>query len=133
VIVSRQVIEHILAQAEYEAPIEACGFLFGLQGRITRDHPMTNADAREDHFSFEAKEHLAALRAASAQGLEIVGVYHSHPATPARPSAEDIRLAHYPGVIYIIVSLMDGVATIKGFYISREGVVNEEPLIIEES
>jgi [CysO sulfur-carrier protein]-S-L-cysteine hydrolase len=130
VIVSRDVIEHILAQAEEEAPIEACGFLFGLQGHITKDHPMTNADGREDHFSFDPSEHLAALRAASAEGLEIVGVYHSHPATPARPSAEDIRLANYPHIIYVIISLKDGLKTVKGFHI-RDGEVKEELLILK--
>ena len=124
-IVLREVIEHILAQAEEKAPIEACGFLFGLQGRIIRDHPMTNADGREDHFSFDPNEHLAALRAASAEGLEIVGVYHSHPATPARPSAEDVRLAHYPHIIYVIISLKDGLKTVKGFYI-RESELKKD-------
>ena len=110
-------------------PSRACGFLLGLQGRISKDHPMTNADGREDHFSFDPNEHLAALRAASVEGLEIVGVYHSHPATPAKPSAEDIRLAHYPHVIYVIISLKEGLKTVKGFYI-REGKVKEEPLIL---
>jgi proteasome lid subunit RPN8/RPN11 len=129
VIVPREVVEHMLAQAEEEAPIEACGFLFGLQGRVARAHPMTNTEGREDHFSFDPNEHLAALRAASAEGLEIVGVYHSHPATPARPSAEDIRLAHYPHIIYVIISLKDGLKTVKAFYI-RDGEVTEEPLIL---
>ena len=129
-VVERNVIEHILAQAEREAPIEACGFLMGFEGRILRHHPMTNADAREDHFSFDPNEHLAALRVATAEGFEIVGIYHSHPATPAWPSAEDIRLAHYPHIIHIIVSLMGGMKVIKAFRI-REGQVREEPLVAE--
>ena len=35
----------------------------------------------------------------------MLAIYHSHPESPARPSAEDIRLALTPGVSYIIVSL----------------------------
>ena len=130
--IKRKVIDAIHAQAVEVAPIEACGFLVGLQGRIMRAHPMTNAEGREDHFSFDPKEHITALKETREEGLEIIGVYHSHPAAPARPSAEDIRLAYYPDVIYIIISLMDGVVTIKGFYI-RDGIVEEEPLFIEES
>ena len=103
----------------------------GMQGRITRRYPMTNAEAREDHFSFEPNEHITALKTAREEGLDIIGMYHSHPTTPARPSAEDIRLAHYPAIIYVITSLLDGVATTKGFHI-REGIVEEETLVIEE-
>ena len=131
-IVERIVIDHILAQAEREAPIEACGFLFGMPGRITKDHQMTNADGREDHFSFDPNEHLAALKAASANGLDIVGIYHSHPATPARPSDEDIKLAHYPGIIYLIISLKEEQKSVRAFNI-RDGQVAEESLIIEEN
>jgi [CysO sulfur-carrier protein]-S-L-cysteine hydrolase len=129
--IKREIIDGIHAQAVQEAPIEACGFLMGVQGRITRPYPMTNAEAREDHFTFDPNEHITALEIARDESLEIIGIYHSHPATPARPSAEDIRLAHYPGIIHIIISLMDDMVTTKGFFI-REGVVDEEPLFVEE-
>jgi [CysO sulfur-carrier protein]-S-L-cysteine hydrolase len=130
--IKREVIDAIHAQAVEKAPIEACGFLMGLQGRITRRYPMINAEAREDHFTFDPNEHITALKVAKEEGLDIIGMYHSHPATPARPSAEDIRLAHYPAIIYVITSLLDGAVTTKGFYI-REGIVEEEPLLIEDS
>jgi [CysO sulfur-carrier protein]-S-L-cysteine hydrolase len=129
--IMRDVIERIVAHAERDAPIEACGFLAGVEGRITRDYAMTNAERREDHFTFDPNEQLAAYQTIRLEGLEIVGVYHSHPITPAGPSAEDIRLARNPALIYIIVSLLDQVRTVKGFYI-KEGTVEEEPLIIAE-
>ena len=127
----RNVIERIVAHAERDAPIEVCGFLVGEEGRITRDYPMANAEGREDHFTFDPNEQLAAYQAMGQEGIEIMGVYHSHPATPARPSVEDIRLARNPALIYIIVSLLDQIKTVKGFYI-KAGTVEEEPLIIEE-
>jgi len=130
--IKREVIEAIHTQATEEAPIESCGFLMGSHGRITRHYPMANAEGREDHFTFDPNEHITALKVAKEEGLEIIGIYHSHPATPARPSAEDIRLAHYPAIIYVITSLMDGVATTKGFYI-RDGIAEEELLCIDEN
>jgi len=56
-----------------------------------------------------------------------VAVYHSHPATPARPSLEDLRLAHDPKMVYVIVSLMAGVAPVRAFKING-GVETEVPL-----
>jgi proteasome lid subunit RPN8/RPN11 len=125
-----EVIDHILAHAERDAPIEACGYLLGSGGIITRDLPMTNAEGREDHFTFDPKEQFEAYKTARALGLEILGAYHSHPATPARPSAEDIRLAFDPTILYVIASLMGGERTVKAFWV-REGKGEEEPLVAE--
>ena len=125
------VIEQIVAHARLDAPIEACGFLIGTEGRIARHYPVTNAEGRNDHFTFEPNEQLAAYRTAGQGGLEVMGVYHSHPATPAAPSTEDIRLARHSTLLHIIVSLMNGATTVKGFYI-KKGEVEEEPLTVVE-
>lgn len=130
-IIDRDVIKQIIAHAEQEAPIEACGYLAGVGGRVTRHYPMTNADGREDHYSFDPMEQFAAHKAVRQEGLEIVGAYHSHPATPARPSAEDITLAHDPTIIYVIISLLDGQRNVKAFRM-KEGEAEEEILIVKE-
>jgi [CysO sulfur-carrier protein]-S-L-cysteine hydrolase len=128
-IIPGDIMEHIMTQAEKDAPIEACGLLLGSSGSVSRCLPMTNADKKEDHFTFDPEEQWAAYKLAEKEGLEIVGVYHSHPAHPAQPSPEDIRLAYDPKLLYVIVSLMGGERTVGGFYI-EEGKVREEPLII---
>ena len=65
-------------------------------------------------------------------GLEMLAIYHSHPETPARPSAEDIRLALTPDVIYVIVSLQNGKRpAVKGF-LMENGSVTEVPVKIVE-
>ncbi len=128
--IKKEVIEHILAHAEKDAPVEACGYLLGAEGFITRDLPMTNAEGREDHFTFDPKEQFDAYKTARAQEMEIIGAYHSHPATPARPSMEDIKLAFDPGILYVIASLVGDERTVKAFWI-RGGKVEEEPLMIE--
>ncbi len=117
----------MIAHARREAPIEACGYLVGAEGLVHEAHAMTNADAREDHFSFVPEEQFAAFKKVRQADLQIVGVYHSHPATAARPSAEDVRLAYDPGLLYVIISLEGREATVKGFRI-RQGTVEEEPL-----
>lgn len=131
-IIFKNIIEGIYAQVRLAAPIEACGYLAGSEGRITSYYPLTNIDNREDHFSFDPQEQFVAQKSARREGLKIIGVYHSHPVTPARPSTEDIALAYDPAALYVIVSLMDEKPVIKGFWI-RQGMVREEELIITAS
>ena len=131
-IIRKSIAENIFRHAEREAPVEACGYLAGQEGVVTRDYPMTNVDGREDHFSFDPQEQFTVHRAAREEGLRILAVYHSHPASPARPSPEDIKLAYDPTLVYVILSLLDGKRIIRGFHI-RQGTVEEEPFVIEEN
>jgi proteasome lid subunit RPN8/RPN11 len=128
--ITKAVVEKILIHAKKDAPIEACGFLMGSKGSITHSLAITNMEQRPDHFTFDPKEQFAAYRIAKESDIEIIGAYHSHPATPARPSEEDIRLAFDPELLYMIVSLADGAESVKAFYI-RNGNVDEEPLIVD--
>lgn len=67
-------------------------------------------------------EQFATIRRMREEGLQVAAVYHTHPETPARPSVEDIRLAHDPAMVYVIVSLMAGVDPIRAFKINRDEV-----------
>ncbi len=127
--IPESIVDAIYEQAIAEAPLEACGYLAGNDGVVTRCYPMANADQSETHFSFDPQEQFRVLKEARAKGLELIAVYHSHPETPARPSAEDIRLAYDPGIYYVIASLADGQKSIKSFKLI-EGKVIVEPLEI---
>ncbi len=129
--IPRDISDAILAQGERESPNEACGYLAGTAGEVKKAIPMTNVDRSPEHFSLDPREQFAALRHVRAEGLEILAVYHTHPASPARPSAEDIRLAYDPAIIYAIVSLIPGQREAKAFRI-RQGTVTDETLIIED-
>ena len=88
-------------------------------------------DASPEHFSLEPREQLAAVKDMRARGLRPLGNYHSHPATPARPSAEDIRLALDPAATYLILSLAGAEPVLKAFRI-ESGQVREEVLTVDE-
>ena len=88
------------------APNEACGLLAGAAGHITRFYLMTNVDASPDHFSMDPAEQFAAVKDMRTRALRLLAIWHSHPETPARMSAEDLRLAYTPGVAYAILSLV---------------------------
>jgi len=104
---TRETHAALMAHARREAPVEACGYLaMDAAGRLCAAFPMTNVDRAEDHYTLEPAEQFAVVKAIRSQGLRLAGVYHSHPISPARPSAEDIRLAYDPGLVYVIVTLL---------------------------
>ena len=126
------IFSDMLKQARAEAPIEACGILAGGDGRVEKLYKMTNIEQRRDHFMMAPSEQFAAVKDIRSASLEMLAIYHSHPETPARPSAEDIRLALTPGMIYVIVSLQgDNGPVMKGFQI-EDGSINEVPVRIVE-
>ena len=119
----------MVAQAEKTAPVEACGILAGRDGLTEKLYEMTNADNSSEHFTMVPEEQFAVAKNMRAEGLEMLAVYHSHPATPARPSQEDIKLAVMPGATYVILSLAQEKPCAKAFKI-EQGDVTEIPLTI---
>ena len=53
----------------------------------------------------DPKDHIDGRRDARARGIEVVGFYHSHPRSPARPSQTDLEQASYDDHLYLIVGL----------------------------
>lgn len=129
--IEQSVIDEIIAQARKEAPDESCGYLLGKNdtdgdGVVTENYPMENVDHSPEHFSFAPREQFAALRYAREKGLKILANWHSHPASPSRPSQEDLRLANDPSIRYAILSLLDDEPRLYSFKILKGEVVDKE-------
>lgn len=97
----------IVACAESTAE-ECCGFLLGHDNGvrvISRVIAASNVAPGDRRVSFEIDplEYLRAEQYAVQHGLELLGVYHSHPDCPAVPSEADLRMAH-PDLSYVIVA-----------------------------
>ena len=123
-----EILDQILAQARAEMPIEACGILAGADGTCKKLYKMTNVDQSSTHCMMNPSEQFEVTRDIRSANLKMLAIYHSHPATPARLSAEDIRLALTPDVIYLIVSLQNADnPAVKGFLI-EDGNVTEVPV-----
>jgi proteasome lid subunit RPN8/RPN11 len=68
-----------------------------------------NTERPRDRYSMDPRDVNAADTVARAQGLEIVGFYHSHPDHPARASATDLENSSpWGGYSYPIVSVVAG-------------------------
>ena len=124
--IPQNVIDELIAQAEKDAPNESCGYLLGTDDNVAENYWMENIDHSPEHFSFSPKDQFAALRYAREKGLKILANWHSHPASPSRPSQEDLRLANDPNIRYAILSLLDGQPKLNSFKILNGEVVNKE-------
>ena len=128
--------EKILAHCKEGLPNEACGLIGGtIEGdkrSIQKVYLLTNIDQSNEHFSMDPKEQLAAVKDMRANGLKLLGNFHSHPESPSRPSEEDKRLAYDSKVDYLILSLMDLENPVfNAFRIDEEKNVTKEELVIE--
>lgn len=124
-IIKENVIEEMIAQAQKDAPNETCGYLLGSDDVVTENYWMENVDHSPEHFSFAPKDQFAALKYARSKGLRILANWHSHPASPSRPSQEDLRLANDPTIRYAILSLYEGIH-LNSFKIVDHNLIDKE-------
>ena len=104
--IARAALDAIVAHAREAGPAECCGLLLGTASSIAEAARTKNiADDPGSRFVVDPKDHIDGRRSARKRGLEVVGFYHSHPRSPAVPSATDCAEAAYPGHVYLIVSL----------------------------
>lgn len=64
----------------------------------------------------DAEEQIRAMRHMRLAGETLIGIFHTHPDSPAAPSAKDRELAAYPGVVYLILSLAGKTPVLKAYY-----------------
>ena len=128
--ISRTVYDAMLRAAQQAAPLEACGLLGGSNGHTTAFYELANADASADHYRMLPEQQFAAIRYMRTKGLRMLAIWHSHPATPARMSEEDLRLAFTPDTVYLILSLaVPGAPDLRGF-ILQDGRAEPVELVI---
>ncbi len=110
-------------------PLEACGLLVGRGDRVQRFVPCRNAAASARVYTVEPMDHLRAEREAEADGLEVIGVVHSHTHSEPYPSPTDVAQAPDPGWHYVIVGLKREAPETRSYRIV-DGEVSEEPLLV---
>ena len=134
------VVDAMIAHARAGFPNEACGILAGpprnadrsagaLVVEQTASHffPMRNLDEASISYFMDPKEQLLVFKKMRELGIEMRGIFHSHVNSEAKPSQKDVRLAFYPDVSYLIVSLSDTERPVlRSFRIQDEHVQEEE-------
>jgi proteasome lid subunit RPN8/RPN11 len=78
----------------------------------------------------DAKEQIRVFEEMDDEGLELLGIVHTHTHSEAYPSDTDKRLAYYPDAHYLIMSLTDREHPVLRAFSIRDGEVTEEELIV---
>jgi len=145
--------QELVAHARAGDPEEVCGVLAGRDGRVERVFRVSNtADAvgaesgvfrdretgvasagrRAVHYYMDPKDQLRVYNEIDDLGLDVLGYYHSHTHTEARPSPTDVRLATDLTPYYVLVSLQDaGTQAVRAWRISKADPMDETGEVIE--
>jgi [CysO sulfur-carrier protein]-S-L-cysteine hydrolase len=115
---SRKHWQEMLNHVESHAPLEACGVLAGKQERVEKVILVRNQAQSRVRFVMDPYEQLQAFEWIDSRGLDLLGIFHSHPSGPHTPSETDIAEAAYE-VVHIIWSKNQNVWTARGFWIEN--------------
>jgi proteasome lid subunit RPN8/RPN11 len=107
--ITKTTYDGIIKHAESGYPNEVCGVLIGQRGKITtfKECRNLNKERARDRYELDPASFKEADDWARSNGMEILGIYHSHPDHPSRPSEFDRERA-WPNWAYIILSIHGG-------------------------
>ncbi len=129
-VVRKSLFEEIVGHLRDELPNEGCGILAGKDGVVMKIYRIANVARSPTSFLMDPREQLDAMKEIRESGLEMVGIYHSHVASPAYPSERDVRMALYPDATYLIVSFQDRERPRARAFRIVGGEIEEEALLL---
>jgi [CysO sulfur-carrier protein]-S-L-cysteine hydrolase len=129
-IIGREDYEKMLAHLLAEYPLEACGLLAGIAGRVHHLYPVANKLKSATAYEMDPRQQVAAMVDMEEKAWEMTAVYHSHPQGPETPSPTDVAQLYYQEAIQVIVSLRERERpVVRAFRIEGERV-EELPLSV---
>jgi proteasome lid subunit RPN8/RPN11 len=123
-------LEEMIAYVDQRAPLEACGLLAGKAARVEKMIGVTNQAQSPVRFVMNPYEQLHAFDWIESNNLDLLGIFHSHPAGPETASPTDIAEAAY-AVVHVILSRKANQWQARGFWIEN-GLAREVTLEITE-
>ena len=121
----------MLEHVRNHAPLEACGLLAGKNGQVKKMIVVRNQVQSPVRFVMDPYEQLQAFEWIESHELDLLGIFHSHPAGPEIASATDIAEAAY-AVVSVIWSRNHNKWKARGFWIENGKVTDVSLLISEE-
>jgi proteasome lid subunit RPN8/RPN11 len=129
----------MLATAWDAYPLEGCGLLFGTSlsasSAVERFAPIRNEAESSRIYRLDGREYAQAALQADKDGLDIVGVMHSHTHTAAYPSPTDVAEASKPLIPpdwhWVIVTLAWGYPELRSFNIVDGGIAEEAVVLTQ--
>ncbi len=124
--INSEILRALEAHLEAAYPNEGAGLLLGraVNGgkQVEAILPLANRwDGAEQYHRFllTPQDMLLGEQAAAKRGLDVIGIFHSHPDHPAEPSGFDRDWA-WPWYSYIITTVADRRATVSRSWLLKE-------------
>lgn len=131
--ISQTLIEKINIHVEAAYPEEGAGFLLGKDNEVKEILPLPNAredEARHNRFLITPEDYLKAELKADELGIDLIGVFHSHPDCPNVPSEYDREWAQ-PYFSYVITRVDNGKSVShRSWRLAEDRTKYEEEIII---
>lgn len=125
------IYQKMVAHAKKEWPLECCGILSGRDGIVEKAYELPNEEGSSVRYSMSPREELRVFEEMEKESIDMIAIYHSHPHTLPFPSETDVKLAFYPEVASIIISLKEEQnPVVKAFRIGKEAICLEEIEVI---
>lgn len=115
-IITNEQLQSMIDYVQKHAPLEACGLLAGKNTAVEKIFFVQNQANSPVRFVMNPIEQLNAFEWIDSNGLDLLGIFHSHPAGPETVSPTDVAEAFY-GVVHIILSRMGEGWSARGFWI----------------
>jgi proteasome lid subunit RPN8/RPN11 len=115
-------IRRLIEIAKDALPNESCAFLLGHNYKVAEILPMRNIDESPTTFSIEPAELIQAYNLAESKEMEVIAIFHSHPAK-AWPSSTDIKFMEINPVVWVIYSTTE--SQLKGFVYDDDELIKE--------
>lgn len=125
---TKEQLQRMIAHVEANLPLEACGLLAGRDSTVETVIEVTNQAQSPIRYVMDPIEQLNAFEWIESQGLDLVGIFHSHPTGPETVSPTDIAQAAYE-VVYVILARAGDAWNARGFWIA-DGTYHEVPLLV---
>jgi proteasome lid subunit RPN8/RPN11 len=124
--IRRELIAKLAELARKDPQRECCGLLAGRDGVITEIFPAVNAASNPTtEYEIAPEELFRLMREIRAAGLDMLGIYHSHPNARNEPSSHDVARAYYPDAAYFIIAAQPDISNRVRAFSIREGRINE--------
>lgn len=115
---SNEQVQAMLDYVESHVPLEACGLLAGRDAKVEKIFFVQNQAQSPVRYVMDPIEQLNAFEWIESNGLNLLGIFHSHPTGPETVSPTDIAQAAY-AVTYIILSRANSSWRTRGFWIEN--------------
>ena len=104
IILSQSDKKILTEHAENEKPNESCAILFGKNGSVSEVFLTKNIEESPVNFTISNEQLIEGYQTAEKKGLDVIGIFHSHPNSEAFPSNTDKMFMESNPVVWVIYS-----------------------------